>query len=63
MKKKYVPAELEIVMAEICDVITTSIIQPEPENPGQGGEGGETGGGTGGTGSGIGGGWNDAGWI
>lgn len=33
MKKKYVPAELEIVMAEICDVITSSMILPEPEGP------------------------------
>ena len=64
MKKKYVPAELEIVLAEECDVITTSVILPEnPEQGGEGGEGGETGGSTSGTGSGIGGGWNDAGWI
>lgn len=60
MKKKYVPAELEILLTEVCDVITSSLVQPEPEDPEQGGE---TGGGTGGTGSGIGGGWNDAGWI
>lgn len=61
MKKKYMPAELEILLVEACDVITTSVVQPE--DPEQGGEGGGTGGSTSGTGSGIGGGWNNAGWI
>ena len=49
MKKKYTPAELEIIMASVCDVITTSVT----EAPDEGGNGG----------TGEGGGWNEEGWM
>ena len=61
MKKKYTPAEIEMILVGTCDVITTSLIEPpEQEEPG---EGGGDAGGTGSSGSGIGGNWNQAGWI
>ncbi|MBQ4511337.1 MAG: hypothetical protein II984_11480 [Clostridia bacterium] len=62
MKKKYTPAELEIIMASICDVITTSaVVPPDPEEPGEGGGTGESG--TGSSGSGTGGTYNPDGWM
>ena len=47
--KKYTPAELEIIMASVCDVIAAS-------NEAEGGNGGNGG-------AGEGGGWNEEGWM
>ena len=52
MKKKYLPAELEIILFN-QDVITTSIPE-DPEDPANPENGG---------GSGIGGGYNPGGWT
>lgn len=51
MKKKYMPAELEIVEFSTCDVITTSIVEPPQEPGGSGTGGGSTTSGTTGIGS------------
>lgn len=53
MKEKYTPAELEVILFGLCDVITSSGIpsypsEDEDENTG---------------GSGIGGGYNPGGWT
>ena len=52
MKEKYTPAELEVILFGLCDVITTSgsIIPPDDEDENAGG-------------SGIGGGYNPGGWT
>jgi hypothetical protein len=57
MKKKYVPAKLEVLMAEAIDVITSSVIVP-PEEPG-----GDTPGGSSSGGSGTGGTYNPDAWA
>ena len=49
MKEKYIPADLEIILFGICDVITTSGPLPDIEDDTMGG-------------SGIGGGYNPDGW-
>ena len=60
MKKKYMPADIELLRISACDVIALS---PElPENPEGGGTGGETPGGSTG-GSGIGNNYNQDGWM
>ena len=46
--KKYTPAEIEIILANTCDLIAASV-----EGEGGNGEGG----------NGEGGGWNDEGWM
>ena len=52
MKEKYTPAELEVILFGLCDVITSSgsIIPPDDEDENAGG-------------SGIGGGYNPGGWT
>ena len=46
--KKYTPAEIEIILANTCDLITASIEDDNVEGEGGNGEGG---------------GWNDEGWM
>ncbi len=61
MKKKYVPAELEIFMLGTGDVIASSVEIPggdSGENPGE-----NPGGNTSGGGSGTGGNYNPDGWM
>lgn len=48
MKKKYEPAELEIVWFNVCDVITASVPTPLPDDEDEGS---------------IGGGYNPGGWT
>ena len=60
MMKKYIPAEIEMILAGTCDVIAMSL--EIPENPEGGGTGGETPGGSTG-GSGVGNNYNQDGWI
>lgn len=43
MKKKYIPAEIELLFVSTCDVITESSLIPEPGPGPEGGEGGEGG--------------------
>ena len=50
MKEKYIPADLEIILFGICDVITASGPFPDIEDETTGG-------------SGIGGGYNPDGWT
>lgn len=51
MKEKYIPAELEIILFGLCDVITLSApVIPDDEEENNGG-------------SGIGGGYNPGGWT
>lgn len=63
MKKKYIPADIEILLISSCDAIAVSVeIPSEPEDGGEGG-GGTVEGGTGSSGSGTGGTYNPNGWM
>ena len=52
MKEKYIPAELDVILFELCDVITLSgnPVPPDEEDDMTGGNG-------------IGGGYNPGGWT
>ena len=58
MMKKYIPAEIEMILAGTCDVIAMSL--EIPENPEGGGTGGDA---TNNPGGSIGGGVNDEAWV
>lgn len=58
MKKKYIPADIEILLISSCDAIAVSVeIPSEPE------DGGDNEGNTGSSGSGTGGTYNPNGWV